>query len=56
MKKTQFTEGHILGIPKQVDGGRKIADVCCEHGISDARSPLRAVASPVARGRASGQR
>ena len=36
MKKTQFTEEQILGILKQVEGGRKIADVCREHGISDA--------------------
>jgi putative transposase len=36
MKKTQFTEEQILGILKQVEGGRKIADVCREEGISDA--------------------
>ena len=36
MKKSQFTEEQILGILKQVEGGRKIADVCREHGISDA--------------------
>ena len=28
MKKSQFTEEQILGILKQVQGGRKIADVC----------------------------
>ena len=36
MKKTQFTEEQILGILKQVEGGRKIADVCREECISDA--------------------
>jgi len=36
MKKTQFTEEQILGILKQVEGGRTIADVCREEGISDA--------------------
>ena len=29
-------EEQILGILKQVVGGRTIADVCREHGISDA--------------------
>lgn len=36
MKKSRFTEEQILGILKQVDGGRTIADVCREQGISDA--------------------
>lgn len=36
MKKSQFTEEQILGILQQVEGGRTIADVCREHGISDA--------------------
>ena len=36
MKKTQFTEEQVLGVLKQVEGGRKIADVCREQGISDA--------------------
>lgn len=36
MKKSQFTEEQILGVLKQVEGGRTIADVCREHGISDA--------------------
>ncbi len=34
MKKAQFTEEQILGILKQVEGGRKIAAVCREHGSS----------------------
>jgi putative transposase len=36
MKKTPFTEEQVLGVLKQVEGGRKIADVCWEQGISDA--------------------
>lgn len=36
MKKSQFTEEQILGVLRQVEGGRTIADVCREHGISDA--------------------
>lgn len=36
MKKSQFTEEQILGVLKPVEGGRTIADVCREHGISDA--------------------
>jgi putative transposase len=36
MKKRQFTEEQILGVLRQVEGGRTIVDVCREHGISDA--------------------
>jgi putative transposase len=36
MKKSQFTEEQILGVLRQVEGGRTIADVCREAGISDA--------------------
>jgi putative transposase len=36
MKKSQFTEEQSLGVLKQVEGGRTIAEVCREHGISDA--------------------
>ena len=34
MKKSKFTEGQILGILKQQESGRSVADVCREHGIS----------------------
>lgn len=34
MKKSKFTEAQILGILKQQEGGRSVADVCREHGIS----------------------
>lgn len=36
MKKTQFTEGQILGILKEQEQGQKVSDVCRKHGISDA--------------------
>ena len=36
MKKSQFSEEQILGVLRQVEGGRTVADVCREHGISDA--------------------
>jgi putative transposase len=36
LKKSQFTEEQILGVLRQVEGGRTIVDVCREHGISDA--------------------
>ena len=36
MKKTKFTEHQIIGILKQQDTGIKVADICREHGISDA--------------------
>ena len=34
MKKSRFTESQIVAILKQTDGGRKVAEVCGEHGIS----------------------
>jgi putative transposase len=36
VKKSRFTEEQILGILKQVEAGRKVEDVCREHGISAA--------------------
>jgi putative transposase len=36
MRKSQFTEGQIIGILKLVDAGKKVGEVCREHGISDA--------------------
>jgi putative transposase len=35
MKRSRFTEGQIVSILKQVEGGRNIKDVCREHGISE---------------------
>jgi putative transposase len=34
MKKSRFTESQIVAILKEADGGKKVAEVCREHGIS----------------------
>jgi putative transposase len=34
MKKTNHTEPQILAILKEQDLGKKVADICREHGIS----------------------
>jgi len=36
MKKTKFTEHQIISILKQQETGMRVADICREHGISDA--------------------
>ena len=36
MPRRQFTEEQIIGILKQADAGMKPADLCREHGSSDA--------------------
>jgi putative transposase len=36
MKRTKFKEHQIISILKQQETGMKIADICREHGISDA--------------------
>ncbi len=36
MRKSRFTESQILKILKEVEGGRKVADICREHGVSQA--------------------
>lgn len=36
MRKSRFTEEHIIGILKRVEPGQSLADVCREEGISDA--------------------
>ena len=36
MKKSRFTEAQMIGILKQQEAGVKTADVCREHGISQA--------------------
>lgn len=36
MKKTRFTETQIVAILKKQESGMKVADICREHGISDA--------------------
>jgi putative transposase len=35
-RKSQFTEQQIVGILKQHEAGVKVADLCREHGISNA--------------------
>lgn len=34
MKKSRFTENQIIGILKEQDAGKKVNDICREHGIS----------------------
>ena len=34
MKRSKFSESQIVAILKQVEAGRKVADVCREYGIS----------------------
>lgn len=36
MRKSKFSEHQIIGILKETDAGRKVQDVCREHGISSA--------------------
>ena len=38
MKKGRFSEEQIIGILKQHEAGRKVADLAREHGLSEARS------------------
>ena len=36
MKRSRFTEKHIIAILREQEVGAKTADVCRKHGISDA--------------------
>lgn len=36
MKKSRFTESQILGILKEQETGQAVAEICREHGISQA--------------------
>ena len=37
MRKSRFSETQIISILKEVEAGRKVEDVCREHGISNAK-------------------
>jgi putative transposase len=34
MKKTKFTESQIIGMLKEQEAGKKVAEICRTHGIS----------------------
>ncbi|MEK0449869.1 MAG: hypothetical protein RL088_2137 [Verrucomicrobiota bacterium] len=34
MKKSRYAESQIVAILKEADAGKKVAEVCREHGIS----------------------
>ena len=36
MRKSRFSESQIVRILKEVEGGRRVKEVCREHSISDA--------------------
>jgi putative transposase len=36
MKKSRFTEEQIIGVLKQMEAGRKVADLAREMGVSEA--------------------
>ena len=36
MKKSRYSDSQILAILKQNEAGAKVADLCREHGMSDA--------------------
>ncbi len=36
MKRGRFTESQIVSILKEADAGKKVKDICRQHGISDA--------------------
>jgi len=35
VKQTRYTEEHIVGILKEVESGKAIAEVCRQYGVTD---------------------
>ncbi len=38
MRKSRFSESQSIALLKEADAGMKVAEVCRQHGISDATS------------------
>ena len=36
MKRGRFTETQIVSLPKEADAGKRVKDICRQHGIGDA--------------------
>jgi len=36
MRKSKFSESKIVALPKEAEAGRKVSEICREHGISSA--------------------
>ena len=37
MRKSKFSESKIVALLKEAEAGRKVSDICREHGINSAR-------------------